>query len=86
MEKKMTKVQAINYIVSTQNGYLNELKDKIGSENLKALLLTGFIKRGKELSNKDSWKATSFAKRLSSSTDRKVSLFDRVRYAINKKI
>lgn len=82
----MTKVQAINYIVSTQNGYLDKLQEKIGSENLKALLLTGFIKRGKEASNKDSWKVTSFAKRLSKSTDRKVSLFDRVRYAINKKI
>ena len=86
MEKSMTKVQAINYIVSTQNGYLDELKDKIGNENLKALLLTGFIKRGKEASNKDSWKATSFAKRLSDSTNKKVSFFDRVRYTINKKM
>lgn len=82
----MTKVQSINYIVSTQNGYLDDLKKIIGNENLKALLLTGFIKRGKELSNKNSWKATSFAQKLSNSTKRKTSFFDKIRYAINSKI
>lgn len=82
----MTKVQSINYIVSTQHGYLDDLKKIIGNENLKALLLTGFIKRGKELSNKNSWKATSFAHKLSNSTNRKISFFDKIRYAINSKI
>lgn len=82
----MTKSESINYIVSSQNGYLDDLQNIIGNDNLTALLLTGFLKRGKEISNKDSWKATNLAQQFSSSINTKVSFVDKVRYFINDRI
>ena len=82
----MTKMEAINYIVSSQNGYLDDLQHKIGSDNLTSLLLTGFLKRGKEISNKNSWKSTKLAQQFSFSENNKTSFFDKVRYFINDKI
>lgn len=82
----MNRQEAISYISINNNGYLSELIEAIGSSNVKALSLTGFISRGKEISNRDSWKATKLSKRLHNSLNPKVSFLDKVRYYINSKI
>ena len=82
----MTKIESINYIVSSKNGYLDELQGKIGNDNLTSLLLTGFLKRGKEVSNRDSWSSTILAQQFISTKNKEISFFDKVRYFINDKI
>lgn len=82
----MTKIETIKYIVEEEKGYLDELKLFIGEGNLKTLLQTGFIMRGKEYSNKDSWKATKFANDFVRVANKKISIFDKFRYFINSKI
>ncbi len=84
--KFVRKIETINHVVKNKNGYLNDLKHKIGENNLKALLQTGFIIRGKEISNKDSWKVTEFAVDFVNNINKKISIFDRFRYFINSKI
>ncbi len=84
--KFVRKIETINYVVKNKNGYLNDLKYKIGENNLKALLQTGFIIRGKEISNKDSWKVTEFAVDFVNNINKKISIFDKFRYFINSKI
>ena len=85
-KKFVKKIETINHVVKNKNGYLNDLKHKIGENNLKALLQTGFIIRGKEISNKDSWKVTEFAVDFVNNINKKISIFDRFRYFINSKI
>lgn len=82
----MKKIESINYIVQNKNGYLNDLKHKIGENNLKALIQTGFIIKGKEISNKDSWKVTKFALDFVNNINKEISIFDRFRYFINIKM
>ena len=82
----MKKIESINYIVQNKNGYLNDLKHKIGENNLKALIQTGFIIKGKEISNKDSWKVTKFALDFVNNINKEISIFDRFRYFINSKM
>ena len=84
--KFVRKIETINHVVKNKNGYLNDLKLKIGENNLKALLQTGFIMRGKEISNKDSWKVTEFAVDFVNNINKKISIFDRFKYFINSKI
>ena len=73
--------ETINYVVKNKNGYLNDLKHKICENNLK-----GFIIKGKEISNKDSWKVTEFAVDFVNNINKKISIFDKFRYFINSKI
>ena len=82
----MKKIESINYIVQNKNGYLNDLKHKIGENNLKALVQTGFIIKGKEISNKDSWKVTKFALDFVNNINKEISIFDRFRYFLNSKM
>ena len=82
----MKKIESINYIVQNKNGYLNDLKHKIGENNLKALIQTGFIIKGKEISNKDSWKVTKFALDFVNNINKEISIFDRFRYFLNSKM
>ncbi len=84
--KFVRKIETINYVVKNKNGYLNDLKHKIGENNLKVLVQTGFIIKGKEISNKDSWKVTEFAVDFVNNINKKISIFDRFRYFINSKI
>ena len=42
--------------------------------------------KGKEISNKDSWKVTEFAVDFVNNINKKISIFDRFRYFINNKI
>jgi hypothetical protein len=97
--ENLKKIESINYIVQNKNGYLNDLKHKIGENNLKALIQTGFIIKGKEISNKDSWKVTKFAldfvnninlltecNKQSIACKKEISIFDRFRYFINSKM
>jgi len=82
----MTKKEAMEYILYQQKGYVKDIVQAIGEENFKALCLLGFIKRGKEVNNKDSWKATKFLKQFLEPYNEKISFFDKVRYYINSKI
>ena len=82
----MKKIESINYIIKNKNGYLNDLKHKIGENNLKALVQTGFIIKGKEISNKDSWKVTKFALDFVNNINKEISIFDRFRYFLNSKM
>lgn len=82
----MKKIESINYIIKNKNGYLNDLKHKIGENNLKVLVQTGFIIKGKEISNKDNWKVTKFALDFVNNINKEISIFDRFRYFINSKM
>jgi len=82
----MTKKEAMEYVLRLQKGYVSDIVAAIGEENFKALSLLGFIKRGKEISNKDSWKATKSLEQFLKPYSEKISFFDKVRYYINSKI
>ncbi len=82
----MTKKEAMEYVLHLQKGYVSDIVSVIGEENFKALCLLGFIKRGKEINNKDSCKATKLLKQFLKPYNEKISFFDKVRYYINSKI
>ena len=82
----MTKKEAMEYVLNKQKGYINDIVSVIGDENFRALSLLGFIKRGKEINNKDSWKVTKSLEDFLRPYNEKNSFFDKVRYYINSKL
>jgi hypothetical protein len=82
----MTKREAMQYVYRSQNGYVEDIKQKIGQENFKALTLLGFVKRGKESSNRDSWKSTNSLEQFLKPYNTEVSFFDKIRFYLNNKI
>ncbi len=82
----MTKKESMEYIYKLKKGYVEDIISEIGEENFKSLTLLGFIKRGKEISNKDSWQTTNLLEKFISPYKKELSLFDKMRFFINKKI
>lgn len=83
---KLSKKEAMEYVINEKRGYVDELVKKIGEENFKTLALIGFIKQGKEKSNKDSWQATKSLEEFLKPYRKKLSIFDKIRYFINSKL
>jgi hypothetical protein len=82
----MTRKEAIEYLIKQKKGYINDIINVIGKENFNALSLLGFIKRGKEVNNKDSWQITKSAEEFLKPYNKKISFFDKIRYYLNSKL
>jgi len=69
----MTIEKSINHIYNTKKGTLDSLIKTIGPENVKSLELAGYIKRGQEVSKKNSWAITKSTTKMMESMVEKSS-------------
>lgn len=83
--KELSRKEAIQYVFSHKKGTLDELTNAIGSGNVKALSITGLIKRGQENSTKNSWAVTSEINSIFKSleTDKKENIFTKIQAILN---
>ncbi len=61
---KLSRKEALKYLYDYKKGYLEELKKYIDDKLLLGFELTGVIKRGQEIDNKNSWQITKEGERI----------------------
>lgn len=84
MKKAISKKEAITYICQEKNGTMKDLIKNLGSTNVKALEVTGFIKRGQEKKSKeDTWATTSISRQIFYKEESKKTFMDKVHNYIN---